>query len=196
MSNTYALNTTRGKEFEVEGELTAMGLKPWTPRRLDSRYVKEKREAVWYDRPYVPKLLFCVVPAVYWRDVHDLKHVIGKPIGLSRLDIEGMPAGRIQTPEGGFATRPARFGLRDFQAAVEGEYADAKRARSNSEYQCQFQPGEALDLLAGAFEGFPAVFRDVICHAHDEYAKLRVEIELFGRAVPVEVDPDHVKGAA
>ncbi|MBO9441390.1 hypothetical protein J7363_04750 [Phaeobacter italicus] len=183
MTNTYAINTTRGKEFEVEQELRSNGLKPWAPRRLDSRYVKEKRETVWYDRPYVPKLLFCVVPAIYWRDVVELKHVIGKPIKLSRLDIEGD------------RSRGAP-GLRDFKAAVGAEYADASRRKENSEYQCQYEPGQALELLAGTFEGFPATFKDVIRRAHDEYAKLRVSVEMFGREVLAEIDPDKVKGAA
>ncbi len=183
MTSTYAINTTRGKEFEVEAEIRAMGLKPWVPRRLDSRYIKEKRESVWYDRPYIHKLIFCVVPAIYWRDVHDLKHVIGKPIKLSRLDIEGD------------RSRGAP-GLRDFKAAVEAEYADAERRKENSEYQCQYEPGQALELLAGTFEGFPATFQGVIQRAHDEYAKLRVEVQMFGREVVAEIDPDKVKGAA
>jgi transcriptional antiterminator NusG len=194
MTNTYAINTTRGKEFEVEAEIRAMGLKPWTPRRLDSRRIKEKSETVWYDRPYVGKLLFCVVPAIYWRDVHDLKHVIGKPVQLSRLDIEGQPAHKKKyDPDG--ALFPAVPGLKDFKAAVEAEYADTERRRANNEYQCQYAPGQALELLAGTFEGFPATFKDVVQRAHDEYAKLRVSVEFFGRETTLEVDPNKVKVA-
>jgi transcriptional antiterminator NusG len=183
MTNTYAINTTRNKEFEVEDEIRAMDLKPWTPRRLDSRRVKEKGETVWYDRPYVPKLIFCVVPAIYWRDVVELKHVIGKPMQLSRLDIEG-------------DRQRGAPGLKDFRAAVDAEYADAERRRANNEYQCQYAPGQALTILQGAWEGFPATFMDVIQRAHDEYAKLRVEVKIFGRDTTVEVDPDKVRGAA
>ncbi|MFV1504995.1 hypothetical protein VWY03_05045 [Phaeobacter sp. JH20_09] len=179
MTNTYAINTTRGREFEVEAELKAMGLQPWVPRRLSSRYVKEKRETVWYDRPYVPKLLFCVVPAICWRDIYDLKHVIGKPMQLSRLDIDG-DSGR-GTP-----------GLRDFQEAVNAEYLDAERLKENSQYQCQYRPGQALVILKGAFEGFPALFQDTVQRAHDDYARLSVSVEIFGRETPVELDPDQV----
>ncbi|MBY5976715.1 hypothetical protein KUV39_08655 [Phaeobacter italicus] len=179
MRNTYAINTTRGKEFEVERELKAMGLQPWVPRRLDSRYVKEKRETVWYDRPYVPKLLFCVVPAICWRGIYDLKHVIGKPMQLSRLDIEG-DSGR-GTP-----------GLRDFQEAVNAEYLDAQRLMENSQYQCQYRPGQALVILKGAFEGLHAKFQDTVQRAHDDYAKLRVSVEILGRDAPIELEPDQV----
>lgn len=184
MTNTYAINTTNGREFEVERDLQALGLHPWVPKRLASRYVKEKREVVWWDRAYVPKLMFCVIPAISWRKVVDIKHVIGKPLQLSRLDIEGLPAMR---------GRPARPGLKDFKAAVEAEYEDMERRRRNSEYQCQFKPGEALELLDAAFEGVPATFRAVVKHAHDDFARLRVETEIFGRTTSMLVDPDKVK---
>lgn len=182
--NTYAINTTRRKEFEVEEELQALGLHPWVPRRLDSKYIKEKRVAVWYDRPYVHKMIFCVIPAIYWRDVVDMKHVIGKPVPLSRLDLEGMPA---------MNGRPPRYGLKQFKEAVEAEYADMQRRKANSEYVCQYEPGQALEMLGGPFDGFPAQFRDVIRRAHDDFAKLRVEVLIFGRATEMEVAPDKVR---
>lgn len=180
MTNTYAINVTRGKEFEVEGELTNLGLHPWVPRQLASRYVKEKRATVWYDRPYVSKLLFCVIPAIYWTDVIKLKHVIGKPLELSRRDIDGEGYGVS--------------GLKQFKALVEAEYADRERLKANSEYECQYEPGQALTLLDGPFEGFPAVFRDTIKRAHDDYHKLRVSVEFLSRETTIEVDPDLVKG--
>lgn len=184
MSSTYAINTTRGKEFDVAEELRTIGLHPWVPIRLESRYVKEKRAAVWYDKPYVPKLMFCVIPAIYWRDVVEQKHVIGKPVELSRLDIQGMPS---------VNGRPPRYGLRDFKAAVEAEYADAERLKANSEYQCQYRPGQALEMLAGPFEGLTGEFKKVIRRAHDDYSRLQVEIEVFGRRTAMEVDPDKVR---
>ncbi|UWS06773.1 transcription termination/antitermination protein NusG [Phaeobacter inhibens] len=179
MTNTYAINTTRGKEFEVEVELKAMGLQPWVPRRLGSRYVKEKRETVWYDRPYVPKLLFSVVPAICWRDIYDLRHVIGKPMQLSRLDIDG-------------DRKRGAPGLREFQKAVDAEYLDAERLKENSQYLCQYRPGQALVILKGAFEGLPALFQHTVQRAHDDYAKLNVSVEIFGRETAVEIDPDQV----
>lgn len=190
MTNTYAINTTRGREFEVEDELRAAGLHPWVPRRLESRYIKEKREAVWYDRPYVGKLVFCVIPAIYWRDVFKMKYVIGKPYNLSRLDIEGIP-GHYKRSGGGWV--PPVPGLRQFKDAVEAEYADAKRKQANSEYQCQYRPGQALEILEGAFSSQPAEFMEVIRRAHDDYARLRLELEMFGRKTSVEVDPDKVR---
>lgn len=186
MTNTYAINTTRNKEFEVRDELQAMGLHPWVPLRLMSKYVKERRESVWYDKPYIGKLIFCVIPAIYYRDVVELKHVIGKPLELSRLDIVGMPASGLRMP---------RYGLNDFKASVEAEYADAARARDISGYQCQYQPGQALEMLAGPFEGASAAFQSVIRRAFDAYPKLRVTIDLLGRPVVFEVDPDAVRQA-
>lgn len=193
MTNTYAINCTRGKEFDVEAELVSLGLHPWVPRRLEAKYVKEKRQAVWYDKPYVPKLMFCVIPAIYWRDVFELKHVIGKPTELSRLDIEGQPACKIETRDGTLVDRPARHGLKDFRNAVTAEYEDMQRRKVNSEYQCQYLPGQALEILSGAFAGFTGEFKQIIKGAADDYAKLRVEVQIFGRDTPVDIDPDKVR---
>lgn len=195
MTNTYAINTTKNREFEVAEELKTIGLHPWVPKMLASRYVKEKREVVWWDRAYIPKLMFCVIPAIYWRDVVEIKHVIGKPLRLSRLDIDGMPA---------MNGRPPRYGLRDFQQVVHAEYLDAQarresyenadaRRKANTEFQCHYKPGQALEILDAAFQGMPATFRAMVRHAHDDFAKLRVEIEIFGAPREVEVDPDKVK---
>lgn len=193
MTNTYAINTTRNEEFSVRDDLKAMGVNPWVPCRLGSRYIKEARAVKWYDTAYVPKLMFAVIPAILWRDVVEHKHVIGKPVPLSRLDIKGTPA---HVKQGTGAWTPAVPGLNDFRNAVEAEYADAKRAQENSEYQCQYQPGQALELLTPPWDGFTATFSEVIRHAHDDYAKLRVEVDMFGRKATLEVDPDRVRSSA
>lgn len=180
MSQTYAINTTSKQEFNVRDELTAMGLHPWFPVFLANKYIKERRAYQWYDRPYISKLGFCVIPAIYWPDVVALKHVIGKPMELSRMDIHG---------------GPNRVGLAQFRQAVEAEYADRERLMKNSEYKCQYQPGQALQILAGAFEGMDVTFTKVIRQSYDDYAKLRVEGDMMGRRVEMDVDPDHVKAA-
>ena len=192
MTNTYALSVTRGKEFAVESDLQSIGLKPWVPRQLASRYVKEKRETVWYDRPYVGKVMFCVIPAIYYRDVIDIKHVIGKPTEFSRLDIEGQPACAVTRRDGSKVMRAAIPGLKDFKERVLAEYADQARQRDNSEYKCQYKPGDALRLLTPGFEDKPAVFVEAIRRAHDYYHKIRVEAQLMGQAVSIDVDPDKV----
>lgn len=207
MSNTYAINTTRGEEFTVEAELKAMGLHPWVPRILVSKNVKEKPEPVWFDRAYVPKLLFCVIPAIYYRDVADLKHVFGKPFAFSDRDIEGRPSGFLTHPKpnddkfvmdgaGNKIPTPAIAGLKQFRSLVDAEYADTKRLQENNEYQCQYRQGEALELFSGSFSGLPAVFRDVVKHAHDDYAKLRIDVEAFGGVTTMEVSPDQVRVAS
>ena len=181
MTNTYAINVTRGKEFAVEADLSDLGLHPWVPKALASRYIKEKRQYVWYDRPYVSKLMFCVIPAIYYRDVINLKHVIGKPLELSQWDIDGRADG---TP-----------GLRQFQDAVKREYDDMARRRDISGYECQYTPGQALELLTGALQGLSGTFRAVVRRAYDDYPRLKVDVDMFGRATTVEVDPDHVSVA-
>lgn len=188
MTNTYAINVTRGKEFAVENDLQNLGLHPWVPRQLASKYVKERRETVWYDRPYVGKLIFCVIPAIYWPDVIAVKHVIGKPFPFSRMDIEGQPA--YTDPAGRHI--PEKPGLKTFRTAVEAEYADTQRRQRNSEYKCQYEPGQALEILSAGFEGIPAVFVKAIKSAHDDYHKLRVATDMFGQSVSVDLDPDKV----
>lgn len=176
MTNTYALNVTRKQEFRVADDLRGMGLKPWVPLRLENTYVRELRRFKWYDVPYIPKLMFCVIPAVYFRDVKKHKHVIGDPLELTRRDIEGRDT----------------IGLEHFKAMVEAEYADMKRKQANSEYECKFTPGQALKIFDGPFEGFDAAFKGIIHRAHDEYSKVRVEVEIFGRPTQLEIDPDKI----
>lgn len=195
MANTYAINTTRGKEFEVEAELIALGLHPWVARRLDSKYIKEKRSVKWYDVPYIPKLMFCVFPAVYWPDVVGIKHIIGKPIVLTDRDVKGEPRKEITTRNGDVVVYPAMHGLVDFQRLVKAEYDDMARRRDNSEYECQYKPGQALEIMSGPFMGLPTEFRQAIRRAHTDYTKLRVDVNVFGRMTPLEVDPDMVKAS-
>jgi transcription antitermination factor NusG len=39
----------------------------------------------------------------------------------------------------------------------------------------------------------PATFRAVVKHAHDDFARLQVDTEMFGRTTSMLVDPDKVK---
>lgn len=192
MANTYAINVTRGKEFEVEAELQAIGLHPWVARRLDSKKITQQKERVWFDTPYVSKLIFCAFPAVYWNDVLDIKHVVGKPFLITRLGITGSPACRIERPDGTFKDVPQVFGLADFKAAVEAEYKDAQRKQANNLYQCAYTPGQALEVLSGQFEGFPVQFKQVIKRARQDYARLVVQVDIMGAVRDVEMDPDQL----
>jgi len=192
VTNTYAINVTRGKEFAVEAELQEMGLHPWVARRLDSKKITQQKERVWFDTPYVSKLVFCVFPAVYWNDVVALKHVIGKPFEMTRLGISGAPAFRIERKDGSFKDVPQVFGLNDFKSAVEAEYRDAERKRANNLYQCAYTPGQALEVLSGQFAGLPVEFKQAIRRAHQDYARLVVEVDIMGAKRSVEMDPDQL----
>ena len=209
MSNTYAINTTRGKEFDVEAELVSLGLHPWVPRRLEEKYVKEKGQSVWYDRPYVAKLIFCVIPAVYWRDVVELKHVIGKPSAISERDVKRPQDAPKQR---GFLTKPKphedqlvtdangnpipipiKSTLEDFRNAVQAEYQDMQSRKEDNDYQCTFEPGQALELLDDVFADHDAKFLEVIRDAKTKRAKLRVEMQMMGSTVKVDVDRNRVR---
>lgn len=192
MTNTYAINTTRGQEFAVEAELKAMGLHPWVARRLTSKRIKEQKERVWFDTAYVPKLMFCAFPAVYWNDVKDIKHIVGNPVPLSRGDIAGRPACQIQRVDGTFKDIAKVWGLTDFRDAVAAEYADAERNKINNLFQCEYVAGQALEILTGPFWGMPAAFKRTIKQAHNDYASLLVEVTIMGGTTQLEVAPDQV----
>lgn len=173
VTNTYAINTVRNKEFEVAQELSDLGLPMvWCPIALASKYLKQQREYKFYDRAYISKLIFAVIPAIYYSDAIALKHVIGKPLELNRYDCKE---------------------LGQFRARVEAEYEDARRKQANSEYRCQFEPGQALEVVSGVFADKSAIFRGLVEKSHDEYAKLKLELELMGRPTFVEIDPDMVR---
>ena len=148
-----------------------------------------------------------MIPAIYWPDVTALKHVHGKPFPFSARDIEGRSEGFLTHPKpnehiplldpnGNRRPIPAVAGLRHFKAAVDAEYEDAARRRANNDYQCMYTAGQALELLGGVFEGMPAVFKDTIHHAHDDYAKLRAEVAMLGGKVTVEIDPSNARAFA
>lgn len=189
MTNTYAVITTRNREFVVEQEMREMGLRPWVPKALCSRKIPERKDPVWYDRPYVPKVIFCVIPAVYYRDVLGLKYVNGHPYALSRLDIEGMPA---HTVKGTSTLVPAKPGLKVFKEVVEAEYAATERLRDLGEWECKYAPGQALEIIRGPFEGFPGRFQKTVKEAKSGHPMLKLHVELFGRTTAIEVAPDAV----
>jgi hypothetical protein len=183
MSNTYAINVTVRKEFAVEEELQNLGLKPWVPRMLKKKWVKNKgKNGAWafYDAPYIEKTMFCVIPAIMHPDVRKIRHVMGKPIALSRMDIKGTSR---------------RVGLETFKERVQSEYDDMKRHENNAKYVCQYEPGQALTILSGSFQGFSAGFQSVITSIAEGGVFLDVEIDLMGAKRTMRVDPDMV-GAA
>ena len=50
-------------------------------------------------------------------------------------------------------------------------------------------------MLSEAFDGFSVTFKGVIRRAFDEYPRLKVEVDIFGRSTQMEVDPDQVRPA-
>ena len=189
LTNTYAINVTSGQEFRVRDELIEMGLKPWLPMQLTMKNVPERKDPVWYERPYVRKLMFCTFPAVNFRDVLGLKHVIGQPVRLCKIDVLGLPA---RTIKGTNVRADAVLGLNDFKEAVEREYAAAASRRDDANWVCDYEPGQALLILEGAFEGFTSIFDEPIKRSKKDSAKLRVLVDIFGRQTPLQVAPSQV----
>ena len=189
MSNTYALTTTAGKEFVVEQDLKLMGLSPWVPCRIIAKSIKQKKQSVLYDLPYIPKLIFASFPATYYRKVCNLKHVTGKPIALSERDEAGTPAYKIH---GTGSMAPARPGLVDFRRIVEKQaYENLKRAQDN-DWGCRYEPGDALKILEGVFSEEAAEFKKVVIDAATGKPAIEVEITMFGRPTRTRIQPHMV----
>jgi transcriptional antiterminator NusG len=136
--------------------------------------------------------MFCVIPAIYFRDVAELKHVHGNPMELSRLDIDGIPARNIKRKDGTTLRAPAVPGLKDFKEAVEAEYAATERLRDLGEWECKYRPGQALEIMSGPFEGFPGKFVKTIKDAYHGHPMLQLHVEIFGRQTRIDVAPDAV----
>lgn len=174
MSNTYAVNTTRGQEFATADDISAMGCTVWTPKALTYGKRRGAKQYVWIERPYVSKLIFAVIPAILFPDVREHKHVMGKPLHMHPRTVKG---GSGQT-------------LERFRDAVDAEYASQARVRDLQETPCPYTAGQALTILSGAFEGQEARFIGVIEDARKEYARFRVEMPMFDGTVSAEFDPD------
>lgn len=165
-------------EFAVERQLRALGIEAHAPRKIEFKRVGKKRHAEPITSAYLPGYVFADIPAeLFTRAIHC------RGISSTLLAV---------TPQ------EVRRHVQPFLAKVDDENAEAKRIIDSRDRaaMCQFEPGQALGILAGPFMERAAKFLRMVQAAHDLHPMIEAESEMFGRAVRVKIDPLDVIGAA
>ncbi|KIC39367.1 transcription termination/antitermination protein NusG [Leisingera sp. ANG-M7] len=165
-------------EFAVERQLRALGLEAVAPRRIEFKRQGKKRYAEPVTSAYLPGYIFAEIPAAMFTKAIQCR-------GLS-------PSLMAVSPQ------EVRRHVQPFLSKVEQENAEAQRIIDSRDRaaMCQFEPGAALEVLAGPFMDRAANFVRMVQAAHDLHPMIEAEAEMFGRSVKVRIDPLDVKGVA
>lgn len=74
-------------------------------------------------------------------------------------------------------------------AEAEAIFAQVREGVKRTEEGLLFEAGETVKVIDGPFDGFAGVVQDI----DQAKKKLKVEVSIFGRATPVELEYDQVK---
>jgi transcriptional antiterminator NusG len=165
-------------EFAVERQLRALGIEAHAPRRIEFKRVGKKRHAEPITSAYLPGYIFAEIPASMF---------------TRAIQCRGLSASLMAVP----AQEVCRH-VQPFIAKVKSENADAERIIESRDRaaMCQFQPGEALDVLAGPFAERLVKFTRMVEAAHDSFPMIEAQIEILGRLTRVKIDPLDVRAAS
>lgn len=94
--------------------------------------------------------------------------------------------GGVMRSPGGMQMTISAEEMQNFADAITGNGGDAARAR-----KVLFEIGQAVVVEDGPFASFNATIEEI----DDERERLRVAVEIFGRATPVELDFKQVRAA-
>lgn len=165
-------------EFAVERQLRALGLDAHAPRKIEFKRVGKKRLAEPITSAYLPGYIFAEIPASMF---------------TRAIQCRG-----ISTTLMAVTSQEVRRHVQPFLAQVDNENAEAQRIIDSRDRaaMCQFEPGQALEILAGPFMDRIVQFTRMIEAAHDRHPMVEASVQMFGRASKVKLDPLDVKGAA
>lgn len=163
-------------EFAVERQLQDMGLTAWTPRKITFMRRGKKRHPEPVIEPYLPGYVFAEIPA---RAFHEA------------LQARGAFSTTLHLSQGSFAA------VRAFQSRVEAENAEANRiiAANDRAAMVQFNPGDALEILAGPFAERLVKFRRMVMAGNPAVPQVEWETDMLGQMVRGTVDVLDVKRA-
>lgn len=165
-------------EFAVERQLRALGLEAVAPRRIEFKRQGKKRHAEPVTSAYLPGYIFAKIPAGMFTKAIQCR-------GLS-------PSLMAVSPQ------EVRKHVKPFLSKVADENAEAERiiASRDRAAMCQFEPGAALEVLAGPFADRLVSFTRMVRSAHDLHPMIEARMTMFGQLVRVKIDSLDVKGVA
>ncbi|MBN9078532.1 MAG: hypothetical protein BGN87_00210 [Rhizobiales bacterium 65-79] len=155
------------RENDVDKSMSSALIEHWLPLRRADKTIGGRRRATEGEGVWIlawPGYLFVHVadtPAA-WAGIASIKHVV------SVLGVEGRP-----------------FFLTDkIMLKIKAELATLKEVPCNA--GMMFRKGEHVRVASGPFASFPGAVTELGAGSHEGRAK--VEVMIFGRVVPVELD--------
>ena len=163
-------------EFAVERQLQDMGIDAWTPRKITFMRRGKKRHPEPVIAPYLPGYVFADIPAEAFREALQARGAFATTLHLSQR------------------SSPT---VRAFQRRVEAENAEANRiiAANDRAAMVQFNPGDALEILAGPFAERLVKFRRIVMAGNKDYPQIEWETDMLGQMVRGTVDVLDVRSA-
>lgn len=165
-------------EFAVERQLRALGIEAHAPRKIEFKRVGKKRHAEPITSAYLPGYIFAEIPA----------DMFTRAIQCRGISATLLPV----TPQ------EVRRHVQPFLAKVDDENAEANHIIESRDRaaMCQFEPGQASEILAGPFMDRIVQFTRMIEAAHDLHPMIEASVQMFGQKSKVRIDPLDVKGVA
>ncbi len=160
-------------EFAALEECETLGLECYVPRRVDLiRQGKRRRpdpviSAAW------PRYLFVEVAPEEWHWLKDSKNV------RSLMWV---------------GDREAQI-IRKQANAIERAFLKRMAQIEAGERVLEYEPGDLMQIVSGEFAGHLATFTRMAEKAGDMFPRIKAEMEMMGRVVPMDLDPLDVKKA-
>lgn len=162
------------KEFDVEADLTAMGIQAEVARKIEYKRQGKRRYADAITEPDLPNYVFIECTADQWHQLASVKH-----LAKTTIFVGPQEARRV----------------RDYLDASRAAYDRQREAQEAGERVSEFKAGDTLQIMSGPLAGCLARFRRIVETDHDPFPRIQAEGELMGRIVTVDVDPIHARKA-
>lgn len=155
-----------GKELHVMDALAEAAIPYWRGIRIDFERRGKSRIAQPYTYPVLQNYLWITTDDLY--PLSSIKH-------LSRT-MQFLTPGSVKE-------------FQAFANKADAAATEALRIAGNRELIAQYKAGETIRITAGAFEGQFASFKALVNGPHLLHPMIRAEVQIFGRATQVDVDP-------
>lgn len=162
----YACAARVGQETQVAEELAEIAPWVWVAKRLEPIRVGKSRKRDWSERPMWPGYVFAQLGPDHFFEARKIKGL--HPTKLQLHPIEERKLLRA-------------VALVDEELSVEKRRIERRQAPAVT-----YQPGQAVEILEGAFAERLAAFQRIIRRAGNEYAQISIEGLAFAVDVPIE----------
>jgi len=161
------------RELDVQEEAESLGITCYVPRKVDMiRQGKRRRPdpvitAAW------PRYIFAEVTLEQWHWLKDIK-------GFRSV---------TWVPE------KEAVKVRRQANAIERAFAQRMAQIEAGERVAEYVPGDLMQIVSGEFAGQVAAFTRMVERADELFPRIKAEMEMFRRAVKVDLDPLDVRKA-